>query len=97
MSIRVVVVGRGVAGAATAFALAAGGAEVVVVDTVRSGQATAAGAGIVQPWSSAAEGPFYDLYAAGAAYYPTLLARLAEAGVSDVVHVLVPGTFELPV
>lgn len=70
---RVVVVGSGVAGAGTAFALAAAGAEVVVVDSVLRGQATAAGAGIIQPWSSSADGPTYDLYAAGAAYYPTLL------------------------
>jgi D-amino-acid dehydrogenase len=73
-----------VAGAGTAFALAAGGAEVVVVDSVRLGQATAAGAGIIQPWSSSAEGSTYELYAAGAAYYPTLIERLAEVGVSDI-------------
>lgn len=84
MSIRVVVVGSGVAGAATAFALAGGGAEVVVVDSVLNGQATAAGAGIVQPWSTSADGPSYDLYAAGAAYYPTLIERLADAGVPDI-------------
>lgn len=73
---RVVVVGSGVAGASVAFALAYRGADVVVVDRVRDGQATAAGAGIVQPWSSGAEGAAYDLYAAGAAFYPTLVERL---------------------
>ena len=81
---RVAVVGSGVAGASTAFALAAGGADVVVVDSVLRGQATAAGAGIIQPWSSSADGPTYDLYAAGAAYYPTLLERLAAVGVTDI-------------
>ena len=81
---RVAVIGSGVAGASTAFALAAGGAEVVVVDGVLPGQATAAGAGIIQPWSSSVDGPTYDLYAAGAAYYPTLVERLAAVGVSDV-------------
>jgi len=81
---RVAVIGSGVAGASTAFALAAGGAEVVVVDRVLRGQATAAGAGIIQPWSSGVDGPTYDLYAAGAAYYPQLLERLAAAGVSDI-------------
>ena len=81
---RVAVVGSGVAGAGTAFALAAGGAEVVVVDSVLPGQATAAGAGIIQPWSSTATGPAYELYAAGAAYYPTLIERLAEVGVADI-------------
>ncbi|HEY7103085.1 MAG TPA: FAD-dependent oxidoreductase [Mycobacteriales bacterium] len=81
---RVAVVGSGVAGASTAFALAAGGAEVVVVDRVLPGQATAAGAGIIQPWSSGADGSTYELYAAGAAYYPTLIERLAAVGVSDI-------------
>jgi D-amino-acid dehydrogenase len=81
---RVAVIGSGVAGASTAFALAAAGAQVVVVDSVLSGQATAAGAGIIQPWSSSADGPTYELYAAGAAYYPELLDRLAAVGVSDI-------------
>ena len=81
---RIAVIGSGVAGASTAFALAAGGAEVVVVDRVLRGQATAAGAGIIQPWSSSADGPTYDLYAAGAAYYPTLIERLGAVGVSDI-------------
>jgi D-amino-acid dehydrogenase len=79
----VVVVGSGVAGASVAFALAGGGADVTVVDRVRPGQATAAGAGIVQPWSSGTAGPAYDLYAAGAAHYPALVERLAAVGVSD--------------
>jgi D-amino-acid dehydrogenase len=81
---RIVVVGSGVAGAATAHALARAGAAVTVVDADRPGRATAAGAGIVQPWSSSAEGPFYQLYAAGAAHYPTLLDELADSGVTDV-------------
>ena len=80
----VVVVGSGVAGAATAFALARAGATVTIVDAGHPGQATAAGAGILQPWSSRTDGPVYDLYAAGAAYYPTLLEHLAEAGVADI-------------
>jgi D-amino-acid dehydrogenase len=50
---RVAVVGAGVAGAATAYWLARGGADVIVADSGDPGGATAAGAGIVQPWSSA--------------------------------------------
>jgi D-amino-acid dehydrogenase len=80
----VVIVGSGVAGAATAFALARARATVTVIDSGQPGQATAAGAGILEPWSTSAEGPVYDLYAAGAAYYPTLLSALAEAGVTDI-------------
>lgn len=81
-----IVVGTGVAGASSAYALARRGAEVVAIDSNRVGQATAAGAGIIQPWSSAAatSAPWYELYLAGAAYYPTLLDRLGEDGSADV-------------
>ena len=58
---------------------------VTVVDGAGAGTATAAGAGeIVQPWSSTADGAFYDLYAAGAAAYPQLVGELAEDGAPDV-------------
>ncbi|MFF1635210.1 NAD(P)/FAD-dependent oxidoreductase [Leifsonia sp. NPDC058248] len=80
----IIVVGTGVAGASTAFALARRGAEVGLVDAALTGQATAAGAGIILPWSTSAEGEFYELYAAGAAYYPQLIERLAAEGVTDI-------------
>jgi D-amino-acid dehydrogenase len=82
--VEVVVVGSGVAGAGTAFALARGGAHVTIVDAGHLGQATAAGAGILQPWSTSTDGAVYELYAAGAAYYPALLEQLADAGVPDI-------------
>jgi len=78
----VVVVGGGIAGASTAFALARRGVEVAVVDDGRVGSATAASAGIVAPWVSAAGGAFYELYAAGAAFYPEVLSLLAEVGIT---------------
>lgn len=81
---KVAVVGTGVAGASTAFALASAGADVTVIDNDRAGQATAAGAGIIQPRSSSATGPYYDLYAAGAGYYPSAIELLGAAGVTDV-------------
>ncbi|NJP89156.1 FAD-dependent oxidoreductase [Nonomuraea sp. FMUSA5-5] len=77
----VIVIGAGIAGASAAFALARRGAAVTVVDSGAAGQATAASAGIIAPWASAVEGPFYDLYATGAAYYPEVIGLLAEAGV----------------
>ncbi|MGN6427716.1 MAG: NAD(P)/FAD-dependent oxidoreductase [Leifsonia sp.] len=81
---RVVVVGSGVAGAATAFALARRGAAVTIVDAGLPGRATDAGAGIIQPWSTRSDGDFYELYAASADYYPELIERLREAGVDDI-------------
>ncbi|MEO3873440.1 FAD-dependent oxidoreductase [Nonomuraea sp. B12E4] len=79
---RVIVIGGGIAGAAAAFALARRGSAVTLVDSAREGQATAASAGIISPWATTVEGPFYDLYAAGAAYYPALIELLGEAGVT---------------
>lgn len=81
----IVVIGSGVAGASTAFALARSGARVDLVDARLDGSATPAGAGIIMPWASShGTGAFYDLYAAGAEYYPRLLAELAAVGVGDV-------------
>ncbi|MDM4762917.1 FAD-dependent oxidoreductase [Galbitalea sp. SE-J8] len=84
MSPTVIVIGAGVAGASTAFALARRGVPVTIVDAALPGRATAAGAGIIQPWTSSAGGEFYRLYAGGAAYYGELLGRLAEVGVDDI-------------
>jgi D-amino-acid dehydrogenase len=86
MAPTVVVIGSGIAGASTFFALARRGATVILVDDGATGQATAASAGIIQPWSSSSTGTFYDLYAAGAAFYPELLARLADAGITRTDH-----------
>lgn len=60
------------------------GADVTIVEAELAGRATAAGAGIIQPWSTSVTGAFYDLYAASAAYYGTLIEQLAEDGVSDI-------------
>ena len=81
---RVVVVGGGVAGAAAGYALARRGVSVTLVDAGHEGQATAAGAGIVEPWSTARDGPFYDLYSVSAERYPTLSEELAELGIGDI-------------
>lgn len=80
----VIVIGTGVAGASTAFALSRRRVAVTLVDAELTGQATAAGAGIIQPWSSAADGAFYELYAAGADFYPELIAQLASVDVHDI-------------
>ncbi len=82
MAEHLIVVGSGIAGAATAFALARRGTAVTVVDEHRTGQATAASAGIIAPWGSQVTGPFYEIYAAGGNYYPILLEQLNEAGIT---------------
>jgi D-amino-acid dehydrogenase len=80
---RVTVIGSGIAGASAAYQLTRRGAEVVVVDAERTGVATAAGAGIVCPWTSRAGQEHYRVASVAAAYYPTLVAELAEDGVTD--------------
>ena len=83
---RLVIVGSGVVGAACAFTAAGLGAEVVLVDADMPGQATAAGAGIICPWSSHTDDPVWYAFACQAAReYPALVAELADvAGGADV-------------
>ena len=83
---RVIVVGSGVVGASCAYTARRLGAEVVLADAALAGQATAAGAGIVCPWSSALAGDpaWYALACASARYYPDLVAELAELGETEV-------------
>ncbi|WP_106178887.1 NAD(P)/FAD-dependent oxidoreductase [Prauserella shujinwangii] len=81
---RIIVIGSGIAGAATAYELARRGADVVVADAGLPGAATAAGAGIVSPWTSRApDGAALTFAARAAAYYRTLVQRLAEDGHGD--------------
>ena len=79
-----IVIGTGVAGASTGFALARRGVRVTFIESGFEAPATAAGAGIIQPWSSAVDGEYYSYYAAGADFYEELIARLAEIGVNDI-------------
>jgi D-amino-acid dehydrogenase len=79
-----IVIGTGVAGAATAFSLARRGVDVTMIEAELEGRATAAGAGIIQPWSTSADGEFYRLYAAAADYYDELIGQLAAEGVHDI-------------
>lgn len=80
---RVIVIGSGIAGASAAYQLARRGAEVVVVDGDREGVATAAGAGIVCPWTSRAEEEHHRASSPAAEFYRRLVAELAEDGVPD--------------
>jgi D-amino-acid dehydrogenase len=81
---RVVVVGAGIAGTSVAYHAGLLGADTVLVDLDTPGQATAAGAGIVCPWSSKVADPAWQRLAdAAAERYPTLVAELAADGETD--------------
>ncbi len=75
---KLIVVGGGVVGAACAYTAAGLGAEVVLVDADLPGQATAAGAGIICPWSSRVHDPVWYAFACAAAReYPAVVGELA--------------------
>jgi D-amino-acid dehydrogenase len=83
--LRLIVVGSGIVGASCAYAASSLGAEVVLVDAGRPGRATAAGAGIICPWSARVTDPAWCALAyAAAREYPALTARLADLGEADV-------------
>jgi len=79
---QIVVVGGGIVAASVAYHLARDGASVIVIDADLPGPATAAGAGIVCPWTRP-EDATCRLAAEGARYYPELIAMLAEDGQAD--------------
>jgi D-amino-acid dehydrogenase len=83
--LRLIVVGSGIVGASCAYAASSLGAEVVLVDAAKPGRATAAGAGIICPWSArVADSAWCALAYAAAREYPALTARLADLGETDV-------------
>src|SRR5258708_21874480 len=78
---RLIVVGAGVVGAACAYTASGLGAEVVLVDADLPGQATGAGAGIIDPWLSHPDDPaWYAFGRAAAREHPALAAELAHVG-----------------
>ncbi|HET9980846.1 MAG TPA: FAD-dependent oxidoreductase, partial [Ktedonobacterales bacterium] len=80
----VIVVGGGIVGASAAYRLARSGARVTLVDRADTGQATAAGAGILSPGTSFhPPAAFFPLAFRAVAYYDTLLAALAEDGETE--------------
>jgi D-amino-acid dehydrogenase len=82
---RVIVVGAGIVGTACAYAASRLGADVTLIHGEAPGQATAAGAGIICPWSSRVDDPaWYAFGCAAAREYPLLVAELADLGESDV-------------
>jgi D-amino-acid dehydrogenase len=82
--VRLIVVGSGIVGASCAYSASRLGAEVILVDDAAPGRATAAGAGIVCPWTSRQQDPVWYAFASTAAReYPRLVEALAELGETD--------------
>ncbi|GAB3799790.1 NAD(P)/FAD-dependent oxidoreductase [Virgibacillus kimchii] len=79
-----IVIGAGIAGAATAYYLAKNGCSVTVVDRKENGQATDAAAGILCPWLSQRRNKaWYHLAKEGVKHYPRLIDELAADGQTD--------------
>lgn len=90
----IVVIGGGIVGAAAAYRLARSGVQVTLVDRNDPGQATAAGAGIIAPGTSLRPLPaFYPIAARAMAFYPDLLAQLAEDGETETGYEVVGSLF----
>lgn len=78
---RLIVVGSGIVGSSCAYAASVLGADVILIDSDRTGRATSAGAGIISPWSSTVDDPdWYTMACSAARAYPALVGKLAEAG-----------------
>jgi D-amino-acid dehydrogenase len=72
-----IVIGGGIVGVSTAYALVRGGARVLLVDRADPGRATDAGAGILSPETSFRYPPSWFAFAKEAVrYYPALLEDL---------------------
>ena len=81
---RLVVAGSGIVGSACAYVAAGLGAQVTLIDAARPGQATAAGAGIICPWTAGLDDPAaYAFACAAARAYPALVGELGGLGEMD--------------
>lgn len=81
---KVVIVGAGIVGAATAYELARNGINVTLTDRHAKGRATSAAAGIICPWISQRRNQaWYELARKGAAYLETLITHLRNDGMQN--------------
>lgn len=76
---KVIVIGSGIAGSATAYELAKRNVHVTLIDRNEIGQATQAAAGIISPWAAQRKNKdWYELVRLGAKMYPSLIQELAS-------------------
>src|SRR5699024_7772943 len=85
-TMKIAVVGAGIAGVTTAYGLARRGATVTLIDDAASGQATPATAGIIDAWVCVPSVAFSDAYSTGCNYFPEFLARLLEVGITELAY-----------
>ncbi|RKQ33938.1 NAD(P)/FAD-dependent oxidoreductase [Oceanobacillus halophilus] len=82
---KIVIIGSGIVGASAAYRLAKDNHEVIMIDNIQEGKATAAGAGIVCPWVSRVEDKdWYKIARNGAKFYPSLIEELKKDGENEV-------------
>jgi D-amino-acid dehydrogenase len=82
VSMKIAIIGGGIAGTSVAYELVTRGAEVVLIDSSRTDRATAAGAGIIAPIGAMAREEDMNRFSfAAAAYYLDLVAELERDGV----------------
>src|SRR5690625_4802994 len=85
LQLRVIVIGAGIVGASAAYHLAKINNDVMLIDVMKNGQATAAGAGIICPWTSLERGEqWYNMANEAAHFYPQLIKELSEYGEKNV-------------
>jgi D-amino-acid dehydrogenase len=90
----VAIIGGGLLGWAAAYRLTRAGQRPIVIDASDVGTATMAGAGIISPGTSVRlSEPMLRLGAGAVAYYPELMAELAEDGETDTGYETCGGLF----
>lgn len=81
---KVIIIGAGILGAATAYELTKQQVDVTIVESYTPGRATSAAAGIICPWVTKRRNQdWYRLASNGAAYYPGLIEELQANGQTD--------------
>ncbi|HLR42830.1 MAG TPA: FAD-binding oxidoreductase [Pseudogracilibacillus sp.] len=78
---KVVIIGGGIVGAATAYELIQKNIDVTIIDSEKKGRATSAAAGVICPWMTQRRNQaWYTLARNGALYYDSLIKQLKYDG-----------------
>lgn len=78
---KVIIIGGGIVGSATAYELIKKNMEVTIIDSEKKGRATSAAAGVICPWMTQRRNQaWYTLARNGALYYEHLIQQLKNDG-----------------